>query len=1789
MTTLFKRVCIAAVGIGLSAFAATAMEQNAAAPKNMAPAMWSKIAPQMQAARYAFTADENGAFKAENPAHGFEIVADTAGVRVKDGVVLRAVKAGAAGGADRALPQDVKPTAQGARLEYGRGSVTEWFVNRESGLEQGFTILRELSDLSYPSDLQLLVDVAGARSVTVNAGGLSARITDAQGRDFGYGGLKAWDATGRALACRLESASSSLPTAYNPQPTASLRIVCDTQKAVYPITIDPVLTSMEKKLAALDGAPTNYFGGAVSVDGDVAVVGARRADVGGLIWAGAAYIFERNAGGTNAWGQVAKLTASDSAALIQFGNAVSVADDVVVVGSTEADVGSITAAGAAYVFERNAGGTNAWGEVAKLTASDAAANDDFGKSVCVAGDVIIAGAYGADPGSMVNAGAAYVFERNAGGTNAWGQVQKLTAFDGADSDVFGESVSVAGDVAVVGSSGTDLDVVTDAGAVYIFERNAGGTNAWGFVQKVTATDGVTQDYFGCSVSVAGDVALIGAYGYPNHFLQGSAYIFERSADGANGWVQVKKLTASDGIANDLFGFEVSVADDVAVIGAWRADPGGLNRAGAAYVFARNAEGTNAWGQVQKLTASDAAPEEDFGIAVSVADGTILVGAESKNVLRGAAYLIPFKYDEWNQKNKLTASDGVALDDFGLSVCVAGDVAIVGADASPAGAYQGAAYVYERNAGGTNAWGQVVKLTASDGVAARNFGESVSVAGDIALVGADGDYANRGSVYVFERNAGGTNAWGQVTKLTASDSVAGDLFGYAVSVAGDIALVGARGYPANTYIGAAYVFERNAGGTNAWGEVKKLTAPDGEAGYEFGYSVSVAGDMALVGEYWSTQGGLVGAGAAYIFERNAGGTNTWEQVAKLTASDGEEYDCFGNAVSVAGDIALVGVNQANPSGVTNAGAAYLFGRNVNGINAWGQMRKLAASDGAENDEFGVAVSVAGDVAAVGACDADPGGLSGAGASYIFERNAGGTNAWGQVKKLTAFDGASEYNFGSSVSVAGDVALVGSSGYNVQQGAAYVFEGLLSSNAPAPTSPELVVLGTNGTVIASGDPASAAKGTDFGSFTIGAAAVTNTFVVTNSGTAALTIGGWTTNGTGANAFSIAGIPATVAPGAIGNFTMAFNPSVIGTHTASVSIANNSVNSPYVVYVQGTATKLDQTITSFTPANGASFLVTEPVGLAATASSSLQVSFTNTAGSPASWLNATTITFTATGTVGIVASQVGDATYSAAPDVTHTFNILPVPVTLPAPTGVSATRGAYTNMVQVTWDGAPGATSYDLYRSQANDPSGATLIANIPEAPSPRHCDDYAISPILSYYYWARAKTATLLSPMSYVAMGYAALDPGQATGTADIAVRDLVYLPVNVTNLSPAGTVSCRLQNYGPGALAASAIQFDLYMASTAPQPTAPAINTVWIGGFQRTVNLAVNQEALVVLTAAERQGLIIRGDLLGTYRPEVTVRHLSSINDPVLTNNTAPGVGLVTVKTNGPNSIGRAFNDYDGDGRADCAVLQVAQGGWSVVLSGMRFTQVRGQETSLSNWQGAPGDYDGDGLTDVGLYNPTSGYWWVSLSSTHQIVGAKCGDPGFAPAPADFDGDGKTDPLAYRNTDGFWVGMGSANGYAYYGAWWYGAAPQAVPADYDGDRLADLMDYAESTGMWFGGLSSGGYQLMSGGYGGPGFMAVPADYDGDGRADFGLYAYATGWWYVLESNRSTGPIGQGYREVSYQLGAPNGIPVTADYDGDGLADPAVYHTDGLWEIYLSSQGYALFSGGYGGPGYYPVTE
>jgi len=389
--------------------------------------------------------------------------------------------------------------------------------------------------------------------------------------------------------------------------------------------------------------------------------------------------------------------------------------------------------------------------------------------------------------------------------------------------------------------------------------------------------------------------------------------------------------------------------------------------------------------------------------------------------------------------KLIASDAAGSDTLDhISVSISGDKAIVGAFANDdAGSMSGSAYIFERDSGGS--WSEVAKLLASDAASGDNFGFSVSISGDKAIVGAfnNDDAGNRsGSAYIFERDSGGS--WSEVAKLLASDAGDSADFGGSVSISGDRAIVGARfGEGASTRAGSAYIFERDSGGI--WNEVAKLTASDGQIFDGFGDSVSISGDRAIVGA--DDDDDVVigqGTGSAYIFERDSGGI--WSEVAKLTASDIAAGDNFGDSVSISGDRAIVGA-FANDDAGSMSGSAYIFERDSGG--SWSEVAKLLASDAVASDDFGFSVSISGDRAIVGA---DRVAIS-AGAAYIFERDLSGI--WNEVAKLSASDAASADHFGFSVSTSGDRVLIGAWGDDdagFDSGSAYVFGDGVINNPP-----------------------------------------------------------------------------------------------------------------------------------------------------------------------------------------------------------------------------------------------------------------------------------------------------------------------------------------------------------------------------------------------------------------------------------------------------------------------------------------------------------------------------------------------------------------------------------------------------------------------------------------------------------------------------------------------------------------------------------------------------------------------
>jgi hypothetical protein len=380
------------------------------------------------------------------------------------------------------------------------------------------------------------------------------------------------------------------------------------------------------QLAKLIGADASVGDtvSAVAIDGGTLAFGAVYEDLPASN-AGAAYVFALNGG---VWMQVAKLSAADSTGDDYFGIGLSMDGGTIVVGAL--DDGAET--GAAYVFQRDQGGPGNWGQVKKLVGSDSAGGDKFGYSVSISGDTAIAGAYSHDLSLLANAGAAYVHDRHQGGTDNWGEVKKLVAPDAAAGDNFGWATAIDGDCTAVGALNHD-EIGGDSGAAYIYCRDEGGSNNWGFVKKLVPVDASSNDLFGTSVSMQGDTIVVGAlFADGNQVTAGASYVFQRNAGGPNNWGQACKLQASDGVSNQEFGRAVAVDGDVVVIGASRDN---FADDGAAYIFRINQPGPNPCVEQGKIISSDLGGNDKFGHSVALSGSMAVVRSYLDDNERGA--------------------------------------------------------------------------------------------------------------------------------------------------------------------------------------------------------------------------------------------------------------------------------------------------------------------------------------------------------------------------------------------------------------------------------------------------------------------------------------------------------------------------------------------------------------------------------------------------------------------------------------------------------------------------------------------------------------------------------------------------------------------------------------------------------------------------------------------------------------------------------------------------------------------------------------------------------------------------------------------------------------------------------------------------------------------------------------------------------------------------------------------------------------------------------------------------
>lgn len=769
------------------------------------------------------------------------------------------------------------------------------------------------------------------------------------------------------------------------------------------VKADAMLAAEEAKLYLEEGIEANAIAGrSVAISGDTALIGAPDDDVAGVTDAGAVYVFVRSGG---VWTQQARLLADEPQESDHFGAAVALDGDTAVVGAPGDRIcpscGSVR--GAVYTWRRSG---SEWTREARLTAGAA---EELGAAVAVSGDTVVAGA----PGGF-GSGEAFVFFRSGA---TWTFEQELISDDSQSGDDYGTAVAIDGDTALVGSPGTETDVGSGAGAVFVFSRS-GGT--WTQQEQLLATGGTAIDGLGTAVALDGDTALAGAPGDRCTFCipgsgPGAAYVFTRS--GAT-WTQQAQLLASDGEVNDHYGAAVALSGDLALIGNSVDDTAAGTNAGSVYVLSRS--GT-AWSEDDQLLPG--ASGDRFGRSVALDGPHAVIGASSDDTDLGAnsgsahAYLLDG--GTFTREMGLLPS-GARLDDrFGVATSLSGDRLLVGAPwyDTDAGLDAGAAYVYRRTEAGWQLEAQLLPDEDSNG----SFGAAVALDGDTALVGASGA-SGGGAAYLYRRNG---SRWEQATRLAPVAASPAGQFGFSVALDDGTALVGA---PLETVSGgvkggAVHVFVDDG---TTWVHDDRLAASDAAENDGFGYFVAINGDAALVSALIDDTAAGVDAGSAYVFRRTGAG---WVEEAHLFADDGAGGDVFG-FVALDGDTAVVGSPGDDTPAGADAGSVHVFVRTAAG---WALQDQLFAEEAAANDHFGYSVALDGDLLLSGSDADDTAAGANAGSVAVFRR-AGGL--WTQRTQLFASDGGVDDLFGSAVALDGTIAAVGALAGDAAEGAAEV---------------------------------------------------------------------------------------------------------------------------------------------------------------------------------------------------------------------------------------------------------------------------------------------------------------------------------------------------------------------------------------------------------------------------------------------------------------------------------------------------------------------------------------------------------------------------------------------------------------------------------------------------------------------------------------------------------------------------------------------------------------------------------
>ncbi len=1146
------------------------------------------------------------------------------------------------------------------------------------------------------------------------------------------------------------------------------------------------------------------------------------------------------------------------------------------------------------------------------------------------------------------------------------------------------------------------------------------------------------------------------------------------------------------LARGAFGLAVDTIGDYAVVGAPNASIGGTN-SGSAFVYQRVAGTTNTWVELSQLQPASVTTNDRFGRAVSMTTNELAVGAIHDNT---------------------------------------------GGDET------GAVYLFNQDLGGTNNWGEFIRIAPTNLTLGANFGLSVSLDGDLLAVGApDADLSGTGltagAVLLYGRHQGGTNAWGEIMRWApAAVASANAEFGWSVALSGDRLVVGAPRYNAagstNALEGAAFSLSRNQGGTNNWGLSQTITAADTTLSRGFGWDVSVDNNLVAVGAPGMTAGTTADAGRVFIYE-TTGGTNVLIMVRELDRRNDVERR-FGHSVSVSDNQVFVGAPHG--SGSENIGAAYLYDRPNASNTTWIVAEKFTRPAGSPAGLFGTSVSYDAGTAIVGApAQLDETSNRGYAFMYRFDFNT--------VPILSyslAIDPSLRWH-GNSTATGQTIRVQANAFWTAERPASDAWITISEGNAG----------GGDGAVtysISSNTVTSMRSGT----ITVTGGGISRSFAVNQvAASSSLEISPTnrlhTSSAASGQTVSVTANVPWLATKTAAWVTLSGGTSGSGNGTVTYSILTNRVN-----------TARSATITISGGGTNRTFAVNQaaaPAALTINASNRTHISASSVGQSIAvtanlSWTAASTsawITVTSGGTGAnngsvvysvsvnsVTAARSGTITISGGA-ITRTFTVnqnATAPVLTISPSSrahsiASASGQTVGVTANVPWTAATTSSWVTVTGASGTNSGTATYSITSNNGVSSRS-DTISVSGggITRTFTVSQAGTGPVISlgdavdapELTWTADGYDHW-VGQATNTHD-----------------------------GVDAAQSAPITHDqqIWLQTTV---SGPGIISFWWKASSET-----NADFLSFSANGVEQPGRLSGES-GWQKKEIyisvgewTLRWYYTKNGAVSSGQDGGWVDQVVWR---PTTVA---NDFDGDGLSDLGVYFPPLGKWYIYASTDGFFV---DQFGYEGTKPITGDFDGDGKGDFGVYYAPLGKWYI-FSSTKGFYEDQFGYAGTIPITGDFDGDGLCDFGAYHPPSGNWYLFRSTSGFYQTKFGFAGTIP--ITGDFDGDGLSDFGYYHPPTGAWKLSKSTGGFIETSFGFSNT--VPITGDFDGDGIDDFGIYYAQEGKWYIFRSRL-------GYFEDT--LGYAGTVPVVGDFDGDGTADIGCYFAPGgNWYIFGSSVGF-----------------